>query len=574
MIARKLGSLRKSCSIKSHSGSETLGPPHGSLPCPTRGFPDSKVLKFRISLANEPGETYEVDGFEAVLGRAPTCDVVVAQKHITVSGKHARVMAGVVVLDLGSANGTFVSARNIANGNKVAKGQVAGAEVAPGGEFTIGNSVHVRVETDALGASDGGTQPGTEDLQGRLAALDLALSEERERNEVLNRKMQEALERAGEISEDAALNHPSVRRIVDERDDFKRRLASRTKEMEQAHEDASSGAESQNLLDQAEAARKRSEQLQTEVSELRHRVDELLVENRRLTAPGGATPEVVGDPPTQPDGASKDALAQLRAEVQRLTELNRTLKSELDARPQPDADPKPDSSPSEVFKRLNAEILRLNGELKAANKKDTKPDGAPPSGGPGSSPTTPVMVGGGLSVLKKLAEGDLDALPQDIERPVDQFFYAEMFRFVRTSEKLLTSVVRKALDLMDGSTIIPGQEQTLRQLTAAIIEKPTDSRTRIQFNSYVKELERWMFIGTQIFPEAATKYAVELRDSISKNALVAGNPIPRMLQLSGGADGELWRRAQALLSDQSGDVIRDRISALARDAASRMHPGR
>lgn len=551
-----------------------MGPPHGSLPCPTRGFLESTVLKFRISLANEPGETYEVDGFEAVLGRAPTCDVVVAQKHITVSGRHARVLAGVVVLDLGSANGTFVSARNIADGNKVAKGHVAGAEVAPSGEFTIGNSVHVQVESDAVSALGLAPLLGSNDPQDRLAELDRALSEERERNEVLNRKMQEALDQAREVSEDAVLNHPRVQQIIEERDDFKRRLASSSKETADARQDAASSVELQNLQDRAEAARARSEQLQTEVNELRLRVDELLVENRRLTASAGSRQEPVGDAPTQPDGKAKNAMAQLRAEVQRLTEVNGKLKGELDAKPQGDAAPAPDASPSEVFKRLNAEIQRLNGALKAANEKVAKGGDRKATGVSGNTATTPVMIGGGLSVLKKLAEGDLDALPQDLERPVDQFFYAEMFRFVRTSEKLLTSVVRKALDLMDGSTIIPGQEQTLRQLTAAIIEKPTDSRTRIEFNNYVKELERWMFIGTQIFPEAATKYAVELRDSISKSALVAGNPIPRMLQLSGGADGELWRRAQSLLSDQSGDVIRDRISALARNAASRMHPGR
>ncbi len=535
------------------------------------------MLKFRISLANEPGETYEVDGFEAVLGRAPTCDVVVAQKHITVSGKHARVMAGIVVLDLGSANGTFVSAQNVANGNQVTKGQIAGAAVAPNGEFTIGNSVHVNVECDAVGpmagsmegAMGGATIPppmagGAE--SDRIIELDRALSDERQRNEALNRQMQEALAQASSISEETILNHPLVQQIIEERDDLRRRLDSSRAEVDSLRTNAGSSVEAQNAMNEAEGARRRSEELQAEVTDLRKRVDELLDENRRVAAAAG-NPADMGDSPTDLPGAQHGAAGSLQAEVQRLTAENAQLAhaaSEAQAQT---------GSPSEVFKKLNEEIRRLNGELKAASSK-TATRGSAPAADSRPAQTKPVMVGGGLAILKKIADADVDAVPQDLERPVDQFFYAEMFRFARTSEQLLTDVVCKALELIGGSTMMPGHDRTLRPLTAAIIENPTEYGPRREFASYVKELQRWMLIGTQIFPEAANKFAVELRDSISETALTAGNPIPRMLKISGGTDGELWRRTQKLLSDQSGEVIRDRISALARDSAERMHPSR
>jgi len=527
------------------------------------------VLKFRISLANEPSETYEVDGFEAVLGRAPTCDVVVAQKHITVSGKHARVMAGVVVLDLGSANGTFVSARNIAGGNQVAKGQVAGAEIAPNGEFTIGNSVQVHVETDALsgGAPD--------DLQKRLVELDRALSDERERNEGLNRKMQEALSQAGAIGEDTILSHPLVQQIIDEREDLRRRLDSSTAEVKAAHADATDGVALANLQNDAEGARRRSEELQVELTALRKQADQLLLENQRLSTAAEGDP---GDLDTDLYAVTHDAADSLQAEIERLKAENAELTKAAAAAPEP----QPAQSPSEVFKKLNEEIQRLNGDLSAANAKIASMGaGSPGDGAAGAAAPpqkrdiqAPVMVGGGLAILKKIADADVDSVPQDLERPVDQFFYAEMFRFARTSERLLTDVVCKALELIGGNTMIPGHDDTLRPLTAAIIQSPTEYGPRREFASYIKELERWMLIGTQIFPEAANKYAVELRDSISESALTAGNPIPRMLKISGGSDGELWRRAQTLLSEQSGDVIRDRISALARDSANRMQHGR
>src|SRR3982750_2271247 len=63
------------------------------------------------------------DGAPMLVGRAPTCDVPVFDP--TVSRRHAElslVAGGVKIMDLGSANGTFV------NGDKIMEGTARGGD--------------------------------------------------------------------------------------------------------------------------------------------------------------------------------------------------------------------------------------------------------------------------------------------------------------------------------------------------------------------------------------------------------------------------------------------------------------
>lgn len=82
-----------------------------------------------------------------MLGRSPDCDVVV--NHPYVSGRHLRILAGVVVEDLGSSNGTFLDDSRIET-----------PSLMGGRRLTVGGPV-IRVEIDGIPGVGAGASAGT-----------------------------------------------------------------------------------------------------------------------------------------------------------------------------------------------------------------------------------------------------------------------------------------------------------------------------------------------------------------------------------------------------------------------------
>src|SRR3954471_6160286 len=93
------------------------------------------------------------DGAPMLVGRAPTCDVPVFDP--TVSRRHAElslVAGGVKVLDLGSANGTFV------NGEKIGERVVRGGDVVTFGKvvFKLQDTAPPRVIPQGMAGAPAG----------------------------------------------------------------------------------------------------------------------------------------------------------------------------------------------------------------------------------------------------------------------------------------------------------------------------------------------------------------------------------------------------------------------------------
>jgi pSer/pThr/pTyr-binding forkhead associated (FHA) protein len=75
---------------------------------------ESRDVKFRVQYPNASGHEVELDGTVAILGRDPSCDLVL--NDVKCSRRHAVVEAGpqgLAIRDTGSANGVFLNGKKV-----------------------------------------------------------------------------------------------------------------------------------------------------------------------------------------------------------------------------------------------------------------------------------------------------------------------------------------------------------------------------------------------------------------------------------------------------------------------------
>jgi len=75
---------------------------------------ESRGVKFRVQYPNASGHEVELEGTVAILGRDPTCDLVL--NDVKCSRRHAVVEAGpqgLAIRDTGSANGVFLNGKKV-----------------------------------------------------------------------------------------------------------------------------------------------------------------------------------------------------------------------------------------------------------------------------------------------------------------------------------------------------------------------------------------------------------------------------------------------------------------------------
>ena len=171
-----------------------------------------------------------------------------------------------------------------------------------------------------------------------------------------------------------------------------------------------------------------------------------------------------------------------------------------------------------------------------------------------------------MSLIRKAAREDIDALAPDPTRPPVDFLAMELFRFMRVGERFITRVTGGFNQILDPSTMMPGIEQTLRELTIAVIDAEHPA-ARSDFLEYMDSMQRGLLVSEQAYLRAAERFAFELREELSERGLTAGDPIPRLKRLSGQAEGELWERATRALAEISDETVRDRVQRFARETA-------
>ncbi len=95
------------------------------------------MFKLRLIQNGVPDEVVTVEGEEVVIGRSPDCDLVIPQPYV--SKRHVKILRGLVVVDLGSRNGTFIG-----------KTRVKAAAVLKTNRINLGDEDAV-VEIDLVG---------------------------------------------------------------------------------------------------------------------------------------------------------------------------------------------------------------------------------------------------------------------------------------------------------------------------------------------------------------------------------------------------------------------------------------
>src|SRR5437867_751155 len=93
---------------------------------------ESRGVKFRVQYPNASGHEVELEGTVAILGRDPSCDLVL--NDVKCSRRHAVVEAGpqgLAIRDTGSANGVFL------NGKKVDRSALSEGDVFRLGDILL-----------------------------------------------------------------------------------------------------------------------------------------------------------------------------------------------------------------------------------------------------------------------------------------------------------------------------------------------------------------------------------------------------------------------------------------------------
>ena len=128
-------------------------------------------MKLRITLPDKEPFEVEIPGEEVSVGRSPDCDVVLTNPYV--SKTHLRLFRGIVAVDQGSINGTFLHDDEA----------LEGAGLVPEARVRVGkDNVIVEVLDDE---PEEGSQAELIQWKGKVAGLEHELEELKAQNEFL-----------------------------------------------------------------------------------------------------------------------------------------------------------------------------------------------------------------------------------------------------------------------------------------------------------------------------------------------------------------------------------------------------
>ncbi len=588
------------------------------------------MIKLVVMQAGQPEREVESPGDSVTIGRLATCDIVVDEPYV--SKQHARILRGLVVVDLGSSNGTFLS------GTKLTEPTL----LEGGDTLTIGKEgVLVRVVagpgTETARVSDAESE--LETLRSRYTLLELEAA-----------KLRRELSQARDTGErDAELG-----RLRGENHSLKERLESVKKTLEERESEDGGSVQARLAMERMQDAQALSEKLQREVDALKARVE---VQDRELgqvaEAAAAQAPDAARAEFDRALAAREAEIAKLREGLQRAeqsaraqreqTETIRSLRKELEelrekaglARPEVDellalcqaekseleakvaelegrvasAAPVPGQQVSDLFFKLQSENNELRRRLVELEKKGPRKAGAAGESlsrqvkelmearlkiatleselararGASAPPAKPVPAvaarpaaaasAGVAAVLQRVVDQDVEGERPILKGAADEFLVLEALRFLRRVERVVTRMAGGFVQLFQAHTMLPGMEGNFRALTGQILLDPSDQGPRGELVEYLEALGRWLVASLGAHRKAAVRFAQKLKDDLSERALLAQAPVPVGKRVLAQTRSVLWLRACDYLAALSPDTIDERLEKLAREMAQEILAG-
>lgn len=581
------------------------------------------MIKIRVVQSGQPASEHAIDGNELTIGRSSRQNVVV--RNPLVSNRHLRVLHGVVVIDEGSSNGTFLDGKRI-----------EGPTLVGNGKLTLGSDkVHVQIEGAAGGAqgvenspvtapvapaaSPAGSSSGAEallvenqQLRQRIMLLETQVAtgessgkatDLRRECDELRARLQTAEERVRRQKDDP----PSVAVKVDSSSgnpmssmfaeiqkknlELSRQLAGAQEELSQVKR----GGES-SLVD---TLRAQKEALQRELVDLK-------------SGRGGLAPRAAGANVPEPADGGSPLFAQLQAQCAKLRMRVQELEAGVGGAPAAGAPAPGSSGGSDMFQRLQAENSALQNRVRqlevsaaAGSAGGSSPatleflqglqnenaklkldlermQAAQPAATPGlggarshAGASGPLAGGTSMGLLRRLLDEGFDVHPPRNDGPVDEFFVLEFFRFLRKVERVVTYKANEFMELYQLQTIVPGVEGNFCGLASEVLQSPTDPERRHRLIHYLGEVGQWLVVELGAYQKAASEFGLFVRKELTEEGLVKRYPLSGAKRLMGSRDSDLWKRVQQFLQEEMGDsIVRDKVESLARDyARAQIKPG-
>lgn len=482
------------------------------------------MLRMRVIRVGAPPQIMTFGKDVAVVGRAPDCDIVIDDPEV--SRRHARILRGTVILDLGSRNGTWVDDQRVSeptltDGRKLRLGQGERAveihweSATPSAPAPVDDEMGMATLVSAAAGNGAAapppsaasaSSPAAGAASGPVdAALRRELEEERLRSGKLTRALEE-LKRESETKKTSGASELAEARLEILR--LNQRIQGLKSEQDARGKEGAESVQSKLLQERLDAMEQQNAALRKHVVEL--------------------------------EGQAKNAAAN--------------------------APPVP---MSEFVARMQRELGRLqqeNAALKAA-----KPAGAPvapapaPIPAPAAAPRAPQSA-----LLPSLVESDLDKVEPPFAGDLDGFLLFVSVRFLRAVERLVTYTAREFVEVLEMRTMLPDADANFRGRLADLLAAPQDVNMRRALDDYLKGLSRWLVAGLAAHKKAAKEFALGVKGALTEEALTASSPIPAIKKLAGQREAELWKRTVQYMNSLTKDTVDDRIEKLARDAAQQM----
>ena len=181
-------------------------------------------MRLRITLPDKAPFEVDVPEDQATIGRGPECDVVIPDPFV--SKAHLRLFRGLVVLDLGSSNGTFLGGGE----------RVEGGRLVPEGKLSIGPD-NIRIEVlDAKPDSTGGESAKLRELQAINAGLQQELEQARNESDFLRTQVETMRKAEATRSAVEQLSKAQLRRQGTDLDEFERLTSAYTEALKKLQE--------------------------------------------------------------------------------------------------------------------------------------------------------------------------------------------------------------------------------------------------------------------------------------------------------------------------------------------------